>query len=275
MKVWFDTEVAAEIGLNESVLLNYFTYWTLANEKSGKFVVDGTAYVKVTFDELGKIFCFWGIMTIKRIVYNLQHEGYIEIRHLGSGLDKTNWYTATAKAKELLDMDSIFKKSRLYQNDTIDVPNGNNGSINMVHTSYQNETSIVSKNENLQYSKKETKRETQRKNTARAKLTPPFDDPPQELLDAWEGFVEMRKSMRKPLTERSIKLITNKLEKLAPGNDLMKADILDQSVERGWQSVFELKVDKPRKADTPYNAQPSAEEMYQEGLEIMKRSGMI
>ena len=125
------------------------------------------------------------------------------------------------------------------------------------------------------YKKKDIHRKTQRKNDARAKLAPPFDDPPPELVEAWEGFIEMRKAKRNTPTEKAVKLLASKLEKLAPGNDLMKADILNQSTERGWQGVFPLKTDYQRSQPKSYNAQPSAEEMYQEGLEIMKRSGMI
>ena len=49
--------------------------------------------------------------------------------------------------------------------------------------------------------------------------------------------------MHKPLTDRAKKLITKKLEKLAPGNEEMQIAILDQSVERGWQGVFPLKTE--------------------------------
>ena len=52
--------------------------------------------------------------------------------------------------------------------------------------------------------------------------------------------------MHKPLTDRAKKLITKKLEKLAPGNEEMQIAILDQSVERGWQGVFPLKTEWKR-----------------------------
>lgn len=68
----------------------------------------------------------------------------------------------------------------------------------------------------------------------------------QEFIDAWTGFEEMRKKIRKPLTDRAKKLILKKLEKMAPGNEAKQAAILDQSVERGWQGVFELPEDKSK-----------------------------
>lgn len=54
----------------------------------------------------------------------------------------------------------------------------------------------------------------------------------------WEGFVEMRKKIRKPLTEAAAKLIFKKLEGFKEaGQDV--ATILNNSIENSWQSVFE------------------------------------
>lgn len=78
----------------------------------------------------------------------------------------------------------------------------------------------------------------------------PSDSHSQEFKEAWQGFEEMRKKIRKPLTDRAKKLILAKLEKLAPGNETKQAAILDQSVERGWQGVFELQEDKTRQNKT-------------------------
>lgn len=253
MRAWYDTEVAAKIGLNEAIMLNYFTYWTIANQKNGKFIVDGIAYVKVTYPELEKIFCHWGVCTIKRAIYSLQSSGYIEIHHFGSGIDKTNWYRATDKAVELLHMDSVLNES----------------------TSYQSDTSIVSKTQNLQYTKEREKRKSKRKTTARAKLAPPFENPSPKLLEAWEGFVEHRKAIRAPLTPRAVTLTANELERLAPGNDDKKAAILDQSVERGWRGVFPLKDNTNQRQGGNVHREQTVEEMYAEAQEILKNGGGI
>ena len=58
---------------------------------------------------------------------------------------------------------------------------------------------------------------------------------------ALNDFAEMRKKMRKPLTDRAIALTLSELEKLAPGDDEKKIAILNQSIQRGWQGVFPLK----------------------------------
>lgn len=55
-------------------------------------------------------------------------------------------------------------------------------------------------------------------------------------------FIKMRKSIKKPVTERALKGILNKLDKLATTDDI-KIKILENSIENCWQGVFPLKKD--------------------------------
>jgi len=64
-------------------------------------------------------------------------------------------------------------------------------------------------------------------------------------LDAWEGWIQMRKeTLRKPLkTERAFKLAINTLEKLrSEGND--PGAVLDQSTLKGYQGLFAVRVER-------------------------------
>lgn len=58
--------------------------------------------------------------------------------------------------------------------------------------------------------------------------------------DAWAGFVEMRKRIRKPLTPRATELIISKLQALAEDGH-PPGDVLDQSTTLSWQGIFPLK----------------------------------
>ena len=53
------------------------------------------------------------------------------------------------------------------------------------------------------------------------------------LDSALNDFAEMRKKLRKPLTDRALALTLSELEKLAPGDDDKKIAILNQSIQRG------------------------------------------
>ena len=67
-----------------------------------------------------------------------------------------------------------------------------------------------------------------------------------DLKTAIFEFIKFRKAIKAPLTDRALTLCLNKLDKLA-NNDLDKIAILNQSIERGWRGLFEVK-------DTCFNA---------------------
>lgn len=55
--------------------------------------------------------------------------------------------------------------------------------------------------------------------------------------EAWAGYVEMRKKIRKPMTDRAIQLAINTLDKMRQqGQDV--AAVLDQSTLNSWQGLF-------------------------------------
>lgn len=65
-------------------------------------------------------------------------------------------------------------------------------------------------------------------------------DPPCWIdKDAWIGFVEMRRRVRFPLTQRAADLVIRELEKLRDQFD--PAEVLDQSTRNGWRDVFPIR----------------------------------
>lgn len=62
----------------------------------------------------------------------------------------------------------------------------------------------------------------------------------EELRTALWEFIKMRKFIKKPMTDRALRGIVNKLDTLA-GTDVEKIAILDQSITNSWQGVFPLK----------------------------------
>lgn len=75
------------------------------------------------------------------------------------------------------------------------------------------------------------------------------DRTPLEI--ALDDFAKHRKAMKKPLTDKARELTIKELEKLAPGDEAMQIAIINQSIQRGWQGVFELKEDAPHQTPTP------------------------
>lgn len=83
-------------------------------------------------------------------------------------------------------------------------------------------------------------------NSNKRKTTKGFDAVVEEyttnadLKAAIFDFIKFRKAIKAPLTDRALTLCLNKLDKLA-NNDLEKIAILNQSIERGWRGLFEIK----------------------------------
>lgn len=67
------------------------------------------------------------------------------------------------------------------------------------------------------------------------------DDP--YLNDAILSFIEFRKGIKKPMTDRAVDLLINKLNGMADSVQEQIA-ILNQSIMNGWTGVYELKEEK-------------------------------
>lgn len=63
-----------------------------------------------------------------------------------------------------------------------------------------------------------------------------------DFLDAsiWKDFVEHRKQLKKPMTEKAAEMMINKLRAFHVDGEDPNA-CLKQSIEQGWQGVFEIK----------------------------------
>jgi hypothetical protein len=62
-----------------------------------------------------------------------------------------------------------------------------------------------------------------------------------EFQKTFDSFLEMRKKIKKPATERAIELIKIELKKLSKGDVNVAIEILNQSIRNCWQDVFQLK----------------------------------
>ena len=102
-----------------------------------------------------------------------------------------------------------------------------------------------------------------------ASLFEKFSGTNQELLSALKEWQEMRKKMKKPLTEKAAELNLKDLQKLSGGDEQMMVSIVLQSIKRGWQGFYALK-----EAQTPRAAPQSSQNMedFLDGLEQFKNS---
>lgn len=102
-----------------------------------------------------------------------------------------------------------------------------------------------------------------------ASLFEKFSGDNQELLSALKEWQEMRKRMKKPLTEKAAELNLKDLQKLSGGDERQMAAIVLQSIKHGWQGFYVLK-----EAQTPRAAPQNSQNMedFIDGLEQFKSS---
>lgn len=62
-----------------------------------------------------------------------------------------------------------------------------------------------------------------------------------ELKEAFLGFIEMRKTIKAPVTNRGLKIIAKETAKLGGNDPEIMVRIIDQSISHNWKGVFPLK----------------------------------
>ena len=76
-----------------------------------------------------------------------------------------------------------------------------------------------------------------------------FNDLPDFIpSEAWEGYLEMRKSIKKPPTEYAVRLLFRKLAAMKQAGQNLTA-VLEQSIINNWTDVYPVKRQSSNIAD--------------------------
>ncbi len=129
-----DRDLAAEIGLNESILLLQIEYLISisSNERDGRlWTYQSLANLRETY------FPWWSMMTISRTLRSLEEKRLLLIGNFNKlGYDRTQWFALNEEGINSLHSVAIYQNDKsIYQNGDID-PN------KMVNGIYQNVTTI-------------------------------------------------------------------------------------------------------------------------------------
>ena len=170
-----------------------------------------------------------------------------------TGLSKS---TLIKCLKELEELGYIISEKAAGNNNKYFIDSSIKISSSKSNTSAKNDTGSSTKNDtgvvlNLVH---KNKQENKQKNNSDLEVIVEAYTDNKELKEAIIDFIEMRKSIKKKLTERGLKGILNKLDKLAV-NDFEKIEILENSIMNCWQGVFEIKKEAHKGAyQSKYNS---------------------
>ena len=123
-------------------------------------------------------------------------------------------------------------------------------------------------NNNIQSNKPLSKDRLSKERKSKERKAAPSCSP--QLSEAMHDFEEMRRKMRRPLTEKAKEMILKKLAKLAGGDEEKEIAILHQSIMNSWQGVFPLHED-----DNRYGKEKSVKDLADEAVEKLRKAGML
>ena len=166
---------------------------------------------------------------------------------------------STLQAMAGLDKNGLSRnRNILIQQGLIEYRQGNRGSSGIYKLvplyGNQNDTNSDTQTEPKAIPKVRTYKDKEK--TKKNNNTPPtplpgaWDGVSSELHDALIAFEEMRKKLRRPLTERAKQLALSNLRKLSMDEQTQIA-IVNQSVLHGWQSFYALKDEEKKEAAPP------------------------
>lgn len=214
----FNIELAKEYGILEAIIINNLFFWIEKNKANDVSYYDGTYWTYNSIKALNELFPYASERKISYALKHLEEEGIIKTGNYNKlAYDRTLWYAFTEKGISILQKCCFhFTKSTngFYKSDE-PIPDIN--------------TDINTDNNN----KKE------RKKTSYDEILNSMiedDDVKNTICD----YIKMRKLIKKPMTDRAVTMLINKLYKLS-NNKQIQIKILEQSILKNWTDIYPYK----------------------------------
>lgn len=212
----FDTEIAKQYGISEAILLNHFYFWLCKNRANEKGFNDGLWWTYNSVKAFSEIFPYMTEYQISRALKSLEDKGLLITGNYNKAkYDRTKWYAMTEKAWQLFN-DSI---SGFQQMET----------AKTTKPLFENQKPIPDIKPDIKTNNKAFSPSEYVVNT--------IDD--KGYSEALLSFVQHRKEIKSPMTERALKMLISKLETIGKTNT-ERIQILERSIMNGWKGVFPL-----------------------------------
>ena len=232
---FFDVDVAKEYGIECAVIFQNIGFWVQHNRENGLNDYDGSFWTYNSAKAFEHSFPYMSYQKIGRALMKLEEVGLIKSGNYNkSKFDRTKWYTLTEDGYRVFRNENSHLSNLINGDITGDkpIPDINTDSKPNINIYRENNDSIpqddISSIKGL------------RGHDLQVAADNGFATD-NDLLNAYIDFYKMRKSIKKPLTDRAVVMLKNQLDKLANGDIQMMIDILNQSSFNCWQGVFPLK----------------------------------
>lgn len=92
----FDTEIAAEFGVSEAIMIQNFMFWINKNAANDKHFHEGKYWTYNSVEAFARLFPFWNAAQVRHTIKNLIEKGVlIKGNYNTSQRDRTCWYAFT------------------------------------------------------------------------------------------------------------------------------------------------------------------------------------
>ena len=215
----FDIEIAEKYGVSEAILLQHLWFWIEKNKANEVNFYDGTYWTYNSAKAFVKLFPYMTQRQIQNALKRLKEKGIIKTGNYNkSSYDRTLWYAFTELGKSIMQkckMENTNLSNGLHKNVTPipDINTDNNTNIN---------------------NKEERKKETNYDKIINSMV----ED--EEVKNSIYEFIKMRKLIKKPMTDRALTMLINKLEKLSSDKDI-QIKILEKSILKNWTDIYPYK----------------------------------
>lgn len=214
----FNVEIAKKYGILEAILLNHLWFWIKKNKANNTNYFDGNYWTYNSKKAFSELFPYASERQIGYALKKLIDCGLVITGNYNkSSYDRTLWYAITKVGYFIL------------QNCEMETTKLLNGNDEIVQPIPDINTDINTDNNN----KKE------RKKTSYDEILNSMvedDDVKNTICD----YIKMRKLIKKPMTDRALTMLINKLEKLSSDKDI-QIKILEKSILKNWIDIYPYK----------------------------------
>lgn len=214
----FNVEIAKKYGILEAVLLNHLWFWIKKNKANNTNYFDGNCWTYNSKKAFSELFPYASERQIDYALKKLIDCGLVITGNYNkSSYDRTLWYAITKVGYSIL------------QNCEMETTKLLNGNDEIVQPIPDINTDINTDNNN----KKE------RKKTSYDEILNSMvedDDVKNTICD----YIKMRKLIKKPMTDRAVTMLINKLFKLSNSKQI-QIKILEQSILKNWTDIYPYK----------------------------------
>lgn len=204
----FDIQHASKYGIPEAVMIANFQWWIVKNAANGKHQHEGRTWTYNSAKAFEALMPYMSNHQVRRTLDSLVEQGVIMKGNFNENpYDRTLWFA-------FVDESWL----EIPNHHLADLPN-TNGDAAKSNTDINQILPLIPQ-----------------KGWTRPEWIP---------ADAWKGFEELRRKMRKPLTDRARTIAVNKLEKLRMAGQDVQA-VIDQTIEHSWDTFYAVKTEQQR-----------------------------